>query len=172
MKTSVPVVPVVILALMALGALIAALNPDSYLDRVPSPIVFVCDNGVAMSVWSALTFNKLAAERGLPLRASSRAALPTFSEVPPRMRLALRLDGYGVGNYRPEVISAADVRQAERVILIDTQLPPAASAPGTAIERWSGFPPMREQYFPSRAALRTKVEDLVARLASPSNRRP
>jgi hypothetical protein len=54
MKPSVPVVPIVILALLALGALVAWLSPASYLDRVPSPIVFVCDNGVSMSVWSAL----------------------------------------------------------------------------------------------------------------------
>jgi hypothetical protein len=64
------------------------------------------------------------------------------------------------------VISAADVRQAERVILIDTQLPPSASVSGTPIEPWGGFPPMREQYFPSRAALKTKVAELVARLAA------
>src|SRR5688572_23522502 len=117
MKPSVPIVPVVILALLALGALVAWLSPASYLDRVPSPIVFVCDNGVSMSVWSALTFNKLATERGLPVRASSRAAAPNYTDVPLRMRFALLLDGYGLRDYRPEVISAADLRQAQRLIL-------------------------------------------------------
>jgi hypothetical protein len=70
------------------------------------------------------------------------------------------------------VISAADLRQAQRVILIETQLPSAVSVPDIAIERWGGFPPMREQYFPSRAALRSRVEDLVARLAATSSRQP
>lgn len=129
-------------------------------------IVFVCQNGVAMSVWSALIFDRLAAESGLPLRAVSRASMATYTRVPLRMRLALALDGLRTGGYRPQVISAADVRQAERVILIDTELPPSASDPGAAIETWSGFPPMREQYFASRAALRTRVEALVARLAA------
>jgi hypothetical protein len=39
MRSSVPIVPVAVIALLAIGALIAALNPGSYLDRVPSPIV-------------------------------------------------------------------------------------------------------------------------------------
>lgn len=34
-----------------------------------------------------------------------------------------------------------------------------------AAEVWQGFPPMREQYFPSRRALKARVEALVARLA-------
>ena len=136
------------------------------LDPEHSSIVFVCQNGVAMSVWSALTFDRLAEERGLPVRAISRASMSTFTEVPLRMKLALSLDGLRAGGYRPRVISAADVRRAEHVILIDTELPPSVSAPGAAIETWSGFPPMREKYFASRAALRTRVEELVARLAA------
>ena len=113
-----------------------------------------------------MTFDRLAAERGLPVRAISRAAAPTFTSVPLRMKLALWLDGYRVGGYQPRVISAADVRGAERVILIDTELPPSALAPDAPIETWAGFPPMREKYFASRAALRARVEALVARLAA------
>jgi len=70
------------------------------------------------------------------------------------------------------VISSADVRQAKRVILIDSELPPSVSPSGATVERRGRFRPMREQYFPSRAALRAKVEDLVARLAAPPEPRP
>jgi protein-tyrosine-phosphatase len=129
-------------------------------------ILFVCQNGVAMSIWSALTFERLAAERGLSIRAISRASAATFTEVPLRMRFALALEGYGVGGYRPQVVDASDVQSAARVILIDTELPASASYPDAAVERWDGFPPMRERYFESRAALRTRVEALVTRLAS------
>lgn len=164
------VVPLAAVALLVLAGLTwlpeAPSTEASTLDREKASIVFVCQNGVAMSVWSALTFDRLAAEHGLPLRAISRASMSTFTEVPLRMKLALALDGLRAGGYRPHVISADDVRRAERVILIDTELPPSASAPGAAIETWSGFPPMREQYFASRAALRTRVEALVARLAA------
>ena len=119
-----------------------------------------------MSVWSALTFNALAAERGLPVRATSRASAATFTEVPLRMRLALALDGLRAGDYAPHVIGAEDVRNAERVILIDTELPESLSVADATVERWDGFPPMREQYFASRRALRDRVEALAARLAA------
>lgn len=131
-------------------------------------IVFVCQNGVAMSVWSALTFDRLAAERGLPYRAVSRSSAATFTQVPLRMRIALALEGYGVGSYHPQVVSAGDVRSAARVIVIDTDLPASVSSGGAAVERWDGFPPMREKYFESRAALRERVEALVASLETSS----
>ena len=159
-------VPTAVLALIALACM-----RDPEAATAPGPagepaIVFVCQNGVAMSVWSALTFDRLAAERGLPLRAGSRAA--TFTDVPFRMKLALALDGMRLGDYRPQVISAADLVHAQHVILIDdAELPVSLSDTSAAIERWSGFPPMREQYFASRAALQTRVEELVVRLQSP-----
>jgi hypothetical protein len=168
------VFPIAAVVLLAVAALAVALHDDadasSSLASDHASIVFVCQNGVAMSVWSALSFDRLAAERGLPFRATSRAAASTFASVPPRMRLALWLDGLRLGDYEPRVISAADVRRAQRVILIDTELPPAAFAPDVAIETWAGFPPMREKYFESRAALQTRVESLVERLAHAPNR--
>ena len=163
-------VPIAALALLALAAQACARDPDSASglgpDREPA-IVFVCQNGVAMSVWSARFFDRLAAERGLSLRATSRASAATYTSVPLRMKLALFFDGFPLGDYRPQVISAADLAHAQRVILIDTELPPPLSAAGAAVEHWGGFPPMREQYLPSRAALKTRVEELVARLQSP-----
>ena len=136
--------------------------PDA---RDGAPVVFVCRNGVAMSVWAAAHFNRLAAERGLDDMAVARAALPSFREVPLRMVLALALDGYRLAGYRPQVVSADEARNAKLVVLIDTVLPPEARADDLVIERWDGFPPMREDYFPSRAALGVRVEALVARLA-------
>jgi len=174
MRTARFVLTVAAIALLALAGLAwLPHGPSSEaraLDREPASIVFVCRNGVAMSVWSALTFDRLAAEHGLPVRAISRASMSTYTEIPLRMRLALALDGLRAGILRPQVISAADVRGAERVILIDTDLPSSASAPGASIERWDGFPPMREEYFASRAALRSRVEELVARLAASPER--
>ncbi len=134
--------------------------------RAPAPVVFVCRNGVAMSVWSAAYFNRLAARRGLRERAISRAAVPSFREVPANMKLGLALDGFVLGGYRPAVVSAEDVRAAELVVVIDTELPPESHPRAGDTERWQGFPPMREQYFPSRAALKDRVESLVERLAA------
>ena len=131
----------------------------------PAPVVFVCRNGVAMSVWSAAYFNRLAAARGLRERAISRAAVPSYRAVPLNMTVALALDGFRLDGYRPEVVSSQDVGAAELVIAIDTDLPPDVPPPASA-EVWRGFPPMRERYFPSRAALRARIEALVQRLAA------
>jgi protein-tyrosine-phosphatase len=138
--------------------------------RAPTPVVFVCMNGVAMSVWSAAYFNRLAAERGIPERAIARASIPSFTEVPFRMAFALAIDGFRLDGYRPRVLSADDVRDAELVVAIDTELPPAAHASESQTEVWQGFPPMREKYFPSRKALKARVEALVDRLAEADRR--
>lgn len=129
-----------------------------------APIVFVCRNGVAMSLWSAAYFNRLAAARGLRQHAIARAALPSFNAVPLNMTVALALDGFRLDGFRPQVISADDARAAEHVVAIDTELPPDVRS--TPTERWQGFPPMREEYFPSRKALKARVEALVESLAS------
>jgi protein-tyrosine-phosphatase len=148
------------------GAVTFAVRADPIPEvRAPAPVVFVCRNGVAMSVWSAAYFNRLAAARDLRERAIARASVPSFTEVPFRMAFALAIDGFRLDGYRPRVISADDVRSADLVVAIDTDLPPAAHASDSRTEVWQGFPPMREDYFPSRRALKTRVEALVDRLA-------
>jgi hypothetical protein len=158
------------IALTGLAAAVALLTPNaigvSRLDRKDASVVFVCQNGVAMSVWSALRFNELAEQRGLAARASARAAARTFSTVPVRMKLALAYDGYAIGGYLPKVVSTEDLRRTEHLVLIDTELPRSASVDSTEIERWGGFPPMRESYIASRAELGKRVDELVARLAA------
>ena len=130
----------------------------------PAPVVFVCRNGVAMSVWSAAYFNRLAAARGIRERAISRASLATFTDVPLHMRLALALDGFRLDGYRPHVVSADDTRHAELIVTIDDAvLPPETNAGAVPTAAWQGFPPMREEYFPSRRALKDRIEELVER---------
>ncbi len=160
------------IAALSLGVLLtAALAVASWGGREAgdpreAEIVFVCQNGVAMSVWSASYFNRLASERGLRERAVSRASTPSFRDVPLRMVLALALEGYRLHGYRPRVIDAEDANRARLVVMIDTGLPAEARVDDLTTEIWSGFPPMREQYFPSRAALKERVESLVERLAA------
>ena len=123
-----------------------------------------------MSLWSAAYFNRLAAVRGLRERAIARAATPSYTAVPLRMIFALAVDGFRLDGYRPQVISREDVHDVELVVLIkstdDTELPPDVRAEVRHSDVWQGFPPMRERYFPSRAALRERIETLVTRLAS------
>jgi hypothetical protein len=158
---------IALVLVLVIGVAFASGSDPVQDPRRPAPVVFVCLNGVAMSVWSAAYFNRLAAEHGLRERAVARAAIPSFREVPLRMRFALALDGFRLDGYRPQVIDAADAQGAELVVVIDTELPQEAVVPDAArSELWQGFPPMREQYFTSRAALEQRVELLVERLAA------
>lgn len=155
-------------ALLVGGAVAFSVRADPIADvHARSPVVFVCRNGVAMSVWSAAYFNRLAAARNLRQRAIARASIPSFADVPLRMAFALALDGFRLDSYRPQVISAADTREAELVINIeDIELPTEAAVESNRTEVWKGFPPMREQYFPSRRELKARIEALVDRLAA------
>ncbi len=138
--------------------------------RDRAPIVFVCRNGVSMSVWSAAYFNRLASARGLRERAIARATIPSYTAVPFTMVFALAVDGFRLDGYRPQVVSREEAHDAELVVVIqssdDTALPPQALAEVRNNDVWQGFPPMREQYFPARAALRERIEALVERLAA------
>jgi hypothetical protein len=148
------------------GAVAFLVGADPVADgREPAPVVFVCRNGVAMSVWSAAYFNRLAEARHLRQRAIARAAVPSFTDVPLRMAFALALGGFRLNGLRPQVISTREARGAELVVAIDTELPADAVTGADSTEVWQGFPPMREQYFPSRRALKQRVEALVDRLA-------
>ena len=143
-------------------------------DGHPAQIVFVCRNGVSMSVWSAAYFNRLASQRGLRERAIARAAIPSYESVPYRMQFALAVDGFRLNGYKPKVVGPDDLRGAERVVIVQstdgTVLPPDAQSEVRDSEEWRGFPPMREHYFPSRAALRARVEDLIGRIEASSRR--
>jgi hypothetical protein len=149
------------------GAVGYVLTADPIGDvRSPTPVVFVCRNGVAMSVWSAAYFNRLAAARRLPERAIARAAIPSFTEVPLNMVFALNVDRFRLDGYRPRVVSGDDVQGAQLVVTIDTDLPRDLDPGHSRIELWDGFPPMREEYFASRRALKVRVEALVERLVT------
>jgi protein-tyrosine-phosphatase len=133
--------------------------------RAPAQVVFVCKNGVSMSVWSAAYFNRLAAARNLRERAIARALIPSYTAVPFNMTVALALDGFRLAGYRPHVISSDEARSADLVVAIETELPAGLRPRESASEFWDGFPPMREEYFASRKVLKARVETLVARLA-------
>ncbi len=154
-------------AVLLVATIVFLLTADPIAEvRGLAPVVFVCRNGVAMSVWSAAYFNRLAEARGLRERAIARATIPSFSAVPLNMAFALAIDGFRLDGYRPHVISADDVSGAELVVAIDTELPRNVLPTFAVTETWQGFPPMREQYFPSRTALEARVEALVERLAT------
>src|SRR5947209_1604347 len=74
-------------------------------------IVFVCEHGAAKSVIATAYFNKLAAERGLPFRATFRGTSPQ-DDLSVRAVEGLKADGIAVPSGKPSAISDGDVAAA------------------------------------------------------------
>ena len=73
--------------------------------RLPArSIVFVCEHGAAKSVIATAYFNKLAAERGLPFRATFRGTTPQ-DDLSVRAVEGLQADGVAVPSGKPSAIT-------------------------------------------------------------------
>lgn len=134
------------------GMLLAVLlTADSIAQAVPgqSPtIVFVCEHGAAKSVIATAFFNKLAADRHLPFRATFRGTSPQEA-LSARTLEGLRSDNVPVSTGKPTAITAADISNATHILAIGCTLPAAAVASGKSID-WTdvpddqGYPAMRD----------------------------
>ncbi len=111
-------------------------------------IVFVCEHGAAKSVIATAYFNKFAAERGLPYRATFRGTAPQEA-LSTRATEGLRADNVPLPAGRPTAIAGSDIAQATHIFAIGCTLPAAALASGKSAD-WSdvpddqGYPPMRD----------------------------
>jgi arsenate reductase len=126
-------------------------------------VVFVCEHGTAKSLIAREWFNRLAAERGLGIRAVSRGVTPEAS-VPPAVFDALRMDGFDVSGFAPLAFSAADASGALRVVGIGVDLSAVAQQADARWEAWEGIPPASQRYAAARDALRARIETLLEAL--------
>jgi protein-tyrosine-phosphatase len=130
----------------------------------PAPsqrVVFVCEHGSVKSLIAREWFNRLAAERGLDLRAESRGMTPDAT-VPLAIADALQGDGFDVRTFEPRPFKADEARDALRVVGIGVDVSAAEQIPH---ETWEGIPPASENYAASRDALRARIEVLLEALA-------
>ena len=88
-------------------------------------VVFVCEHGAAKSVVATAYFNKLAAERGLPFRATFRGTAPQ-DNLSVRAVEGLKADGVAVPTGKPSAISDTDVADATHIFAIGCTLPEKA----------------------------------------------
>jgi protein-tyrosine-phosphatase len=145
-------------------ALAAPAQPGPRRAEPAGTVVFVCEHGTVKSLIAREWFNRLAAERGLAVRAVSRGLTPDAS-VPPAIADALRSDGFDATGFEPRAFSAADASGAVRVVGIGVDLSAAPRGDATW-EAWEGIPPASERYAASRDALRARIEALLAALES------
>lgn len=134
---------VLLLTFSMVGATEAAQSPSS------SPtVVFVCEHGAAKSLIASAYFNKLAAERGLPVRAAFRGVTPQ-DDLSVRAVAGLEADGLPIPSQKPTAIASGDIASATHIFAIGCQLPAAAAKSGKA-SSWDdvpddrGYPAMRD----------------------------
>jgi len=144
---------------LTLFAFQAAAQPTS---TSPS-IVFVCEHGAAKSVIATAFFNKLAAERGLPYRATFRGTSPQ-DDLSVRAVAGLKEDGIPVPSGKPAAITGGDVANATHIFAIGCTLPDKARRSGKA-DDWSDVPDDKG-YGPMRDAIVRHVKELLDRLAA------
>jgi arsenate reductase len=127
-------------------------------------IIFVCEHGAAKSVIATAYFNKIAAERGLPDRATYRGASPQ-AELSVSALKGLKEDGLPLPSVQPSPITTADVTGATHIFAIGCSLPAHAAASGKA-DSWDDVPDDRG-YAAQRNAIKKHVERLIDRLQKP-----
>jgi protein-tyrosine-phosphatase len=127
-------------------------------------IVFVCEHGAAKSVIATAYFNKLAAERGLPYRATFRGTSPQ-AELSVKTVAGLNADGLAVPPGKPTSIADEDVGAATHIFSIGCTLPQKALASGKAGD-WSdvpddqGYPAMRDAIVRHVVALLDELQQM------------
>src|SRR4051812_38845378 len=141
---------------------LVAFQPAAQPTSTTPSIVFVCEHGAAKSVIATAYFNKLAAERGLPFRATFRGTTPQ-DDLSVRAVAGLKGDGVAVPSGKPTAISDADIAGATHIFAIGCMLPDKAQRSGKAAD-WSDVPD-DQGYPPMRDAIVRHVVDLLNALA-------
>jgi len=101
-------------------------------------VLFVCLHGAAKSVLAAADCRRLAAERGLAMRAASAGTEPD-PEIAPAVARALREEGAPLEGQRPRRVTRDDVAGAWRVVAFGCDLG-AVAVPGVPVEQWNDIP--------------------------------
>jgi arsenate reductase len=128
-------------------------------------ILFVCLHGAAKSVLAAADFQRLAAERGLAVRAASAGTEPD-PEIAPAVVQALNADGVNLGGQKPRQVAREDVAGAWRVVAFGCDLSGAA-VPGIPVEQWNEIPAVSDGLPAARKAIRQRLERLLEEVATP-----
>ena len=122
-------------------------------------VLFVCLHGSAKSLIAAEYFNRLAAARGLPARATSAGTEPDDA-IPPRVTQELGADGIDVQGRQPRRPTQADVDGSVVVVTFACDLGDLASR-APRIERWDDVPAVSEDFKRARDVIAARVTTLL-----------
>lgn len=118
-------------------------------------VLFVCEHGSAKSIVAAAHFNRLAAERGLDLRAVSRGTDPD-REIHPAAMGGLRVDDLQPQS-EPRLLSPLDLEAAHTVIAFSALRPEFQAS--VTVQVWT-VPSVSQDY----EASRNSIVDCIGRL--------
>jgi len=153
-----------ICAIVLIPALLAAQDSPGAKNATYRPkIVFVCEHGSSKSVVAAAFCRRLAKQRGLDVEVVSRGTAPEPA-VPAGVRSGLKSDGIDVGEFKPTGVSAADLRDAAKVISFGPDL--SAFTKGS-VEDWSATPAVSDDYKAARNYIVKQLEMLLDQLSKP-----
>ena len=131
----------------------------------PNSVVFVCERGSAKSLIAATLFNRIAAERSLPIRAIARGLAPD-GKVPETVVRALGAEGFDVASFEPARASDVELSAATRVVGMGIH-PAALGSKRADIEIWSDMPSSAD-YRAFRGVLLDRIEGLLLIVAPAS----
>lgn len=121
---------------------------DAGADRT---VLFVCLHGAAKSVVAAAYLDRLARERGWPLRGDA-AGLEPDAAIPARVVEGLLADGIDVRGRRPRAVTRDALASAWRVVTLGCDLGSVAP-PGLGVTRWDDVPAVSDGFEAARAAI-------------------
>jgi arsenate reductase (thioredoxin) len=122
-------------------------------------VVFVCQHGAAKSVLAAALVERLAAERGVPLRALARGTEPE-AQVAPAVVAGLAAEGIDVGAWRPRPVTPGDLARAWRVVSFGPALSHLVPK-STLVEVWADIPAVADGFQAAQAAIAARVPKLI-----------
>jgi arsenate reductase len=126
-------------------------------------VLFICLHGSAKSLIAAEHFNRLAAAKGLDVRAASFGVEPDDA-VPAPVVQGLAADGIDVRRYVPQPIEAGAFRSAMRVVSFGCE-PSALPEGRTDVEGWNDLPMVSDGFDAARTAIVGRVTRLIDTIA-------
>jgi arsenate reductase len=125
-------------------------------------VAFVCLHGSAKSLIAAEHLNRLAREHGRGFKATTSGPEPD-PEVPSNVVDGLRRHGIDVGDYRPTLISAAGLADADLIVSFACDAG-MRLAPDKPVERWDECPAVSDDFEIAWQFITQRVDRLFLRL--------
>jgi arsenate reductase (thioredoxin) len=154
-------------AVLSIASALAVQLPTPVFAAPDKTVVFVCEHGSSKSLVAAEFFNRIAEQRGLNVRAISRAVSDKTvdQQVPPEIVRDMSSDGFREDTYKPTALEPKEAQEAARVIIINYDNDVVA-AKDASVEHWSGVSPITREYGKARDQLVGHIDQLLQEIGS------